>query len=202
MHTPLFKRIDAEELFTAGEQCPVGFKLVVMDLHPSVRQLHLSTGNAAFQYSAIQRDDQFIAGVFYVNVRHLVFPAVFLIHSNDDSIKAAQYRHAGHSFRHYYNRCKGKRQSVPASFLISEIKKLFRGDLKDLAQLENDIEGDANVAELDRADVTPVDVDELGKLQLRELFALTVNYNNNSVPLQIDLHVLLRRVFELRGDLL
>ena len=91
---------------------------------------------------------------------------------------------------------------MPASFLISEIKKLFRGDLKDLAQLENDIEGDANVAELDRADVTPVDVDELGKLQLRELFALTVNYNNNSVPLQIDLHVLLRRVFELRGDLL
>ena len=58
--------------------------------------------------------------------------------------------------------------------LVPEIKKGLRAYLKHLAELEHNVERNADVAKLDGADVAPVNIDKLRKLKLRELFSFSV----------------------------
>ena len=58
--------------------------------------------------------------------------------------------------------------------LLSEIKQLPRRNTQHLAQLEDHIEGYAHVAQLDRADVTAVDVDQLSQLELGHFSSFTI----------------------------
>lgn len=55
---------------------------------------------------------------------------------------------------------------------IPEIEQLLRCDAQHLAELEHDVKGNADVAELDGADVAAVDADQLRKLQLRHFPAV------------------------------
>ena len=68
----------------------------MVDFHPRLQQFHLSFWNTAFQHCTVQRDNNFIPGVFSMDVREIVPRAGFLIHSYDYSIKGAEYRHKRH----------------------------------------------------------------------------------------------------------
>ena len=66
-----------------------------------------------------------------------------------------------------------KRQSPGDAFaslglcrLVPEIKKGLRAYLKHLAELEHNVERNADVAKLDGADMAPVNIDKLRKLKL------------------------------------
>lgn len=60
---------------------------------------------------------------------------------------------------------------------ITEIEKLFGCDLQNLAQLKHHIERNANVAQLNGADVTAVDLHQLRKAHLGQPLALAVIYH-------------------------
>ena len=57
---------------------------------------------------------------------------------------------------------------------VSEIKQLLWRDLQHLAELEDHVEGNAYVSQLNGADMTAVDVHQLGQLELGELFPLPI----------------------------
>lgn len=58
--------------------------------------------------------------------------------------------------------------------LVPEIEKVLRAYLQHIAELEHDVERNADVAKLDGADMAPVNIDKLRKLKLRELFSFPV----------------------------
>ena len=57
---------------------------------------------------------------------------------------------------------------------LPKVEQIFRAHLKHLAELENDIERNADIAKLYSAYMAPVNIHELRELQLRELFSFSV----------------------------
>ena len=72
---------------------------------------------------------------------------------------------------------------------VSEIKQLLWRDLQHLAELEDHVEGNAYVSQLNGADMTAVDVHQLGQLELGELFPLPIK-NHIQTEFSIQLLVL------------
>ena len=58
--------------------------------------------------------------------------------------------------------------------LLSEIEQLLWRDFQHLAKLENHVKGYAHVAKLDGADVASVNIHQLRKLKLGQLFSLAI----------------------------
>ena len=66
---------------------------------------------------------------------------------------------------------------MTSALLLSYLKQLTDGNLQDLCQPEQDIEGNTHLPQLDGADISPVNIHQLGQLRLRKPLLLPVVHN-------------------------
>ena len=64
--------------------------------------------------------------------------------------------------------------------LIPEIEQVLRLYIENLAKLEDNVEGNADVSELDGAYMAPVDINQLRELQLGQFLCFSVINNVQS----------------------